>query len=89
MTFVSPTMRARLLSVTLLASLTACATTTAGSGPTDVLTSLTSPKVEAVESSFCAVAKPILWSAKDTDETIRQAKAHNAVFRALCMAPPT
>jgi hypothetical protein len=35
-------------------------------------------------ASFCAVAKPILWSARDTDETIRQAKEHNAVGATLC-----
>jgi hypothetical protein len=35
-------------------------------------------------ASFCAVAKPILWSARDTDETIVQAKEHNAVGIKLC-----
>jgi hypothetical protein len=32
------------------------------------------------------IAKPIYWSAKDTDETIRQVKAHNAVYKAECLA---
>lgn len=32
---------------------------------------------------FCEVAKPILWSTRDTDETIKQAKAHNAVGKRL------
>jgi hypothetical protein len=32
----------------------------------------------------CAVAKPIAWSARDTDETILQVKQHNAVGAALC-----
>lgn len=45
-----------------------CATTTDGGG-TEV---------------FCRAAVPLRWSAADTDETIRQAKAHNAVGRALC-----
>lgn len=49
-------------------ALSACATTT-GSGGTDV---------------FCRAAQPIRWSASDTDETIRQAKAHNAAGKALC-----
>lgn len=48
--------------------LTACVTTTASVAPT----------------SFCQVAKPIYWSAKDTDETIGQAKSHNAAWKALC-----
>ncbi len=48
--------------------LSACATTT-GSGGTDV---------------FCRSTKPLRWSKADTDETIRQAKAHNAAGRALC-----
>jgi len=45
-----------------------CATTT-GSGGTDV---------------FCRASQPIRWSQADTDDTIRQAKAHNAVGRKLC-----
>lgn len=48
--------------------LTACATTTASVAP----------------ASFCQIAKPIYWSAEDTDETIRQAKSHNAAWKALC-----
>ncbi len=48
--------------------LAGCATTTA-SGGRDV---------------FCGAAAPILWSAADTDETLRQVKAHNAVGRVLC-----
>lgn len=48
--------------------LSGCATTTDGGG-TEV---------------FCRAAVPLRWSASDTEETIRQAKAHNAVGRALC-----
>lgn len=33
---------------------------------------------------FCLLAKPFYWSAKDTDETIKQAKEHNAVGAKLC-----
>ncbi len=50
------------------AMLGGCATTTGG-GETRV---------------FCASAAPITWSRADTDATIRQAKAHNAVGVALC-----
>lgn len=35
-------------------------------------------------NSFCLIAKPIYWSAKDTDETIKQAKEHNSVGVKLC-----
>lgn len=53
----------------------ACATTT-GSGAT----STPPPAAE----TYCQVARPISWSTKDTDETIRQVKAHNAVYTKLC-----
>lgn len=33
---------------------------------------------------YCDNADPITWSDKDTDETIRQAKANNAVWKELC-----
>jgi hypothetical protein len=41
---------------------------------------------ETIQSadSFCAVAKPIMWSSRDTDETIREVKEHNAVWARLC-----
>ena len=60
----------RALPALILSALTlaGCATTT-GSGGRDV---------------FCAVARPMGWSVADTDETIRQAKSHNAVGRAVC-----
>lgn len=32
----------------------------------------------------CRAFAPIEWSAKDTDDTIRQAKGHNAAHAALC-----
>jgi hypothetical protein len=49
--------------------LTSCATTTGSDAPTE---------------SFCALAKPIHWSAKDTDETIIEVKEHNAVWKKYC-----
>lgn len=54
--------------------LSACASRM-GSGATDPL-----PGAD----TFCRVAKPISWSSRDTDETIREVKAHNAVGKALC-----
>lgn len=67
-------LRARLCALTLPLVLTACATTTASVAPTEP-----PPKPSA-----CAVFSPIYWSAKDTDDTIKQAKAHNAAWKALC-----
>lgn len=50
---------------------TGCATTTAG---------------VATETgrALCDQFRPLAWSASDTDDTIRQAKAHNAVGVTLC-----
>lgn len=33
---------------------------------------------------YCSAFVPILWSSKDTKETIIQIKAHNAAWAALC-----
>ena len=62
------TMRAALLLMPLLI-LQGCATTT-GSAGTDVVA--------------CSTFEPIRWSAKDTDETIRRVKEHNAAWKAVC-----
>lgn len=62
------TLRASLLTLLLLPILASCATTTASNAT----------------NSFCLAAKPIYWSAKDTDETIKEAKEHNAVGKKLC-----
>lgn len=32
----------------------------------------------------CASFQPITWSSKDTPQTIREAKAHNAAGKAVC-----
>jgi hypothetical protein len=61
-------MRVALLPMPLLI-LAGCATTTASVG-TDVVA--------------CSAFEPIRWSKKDTDDTIRQAKEHNAAWAALC-----
>lgn len=33
---------------------------------------------------FCMVARPIAWSRRDTEETIRAVKAHNAAGVKVC-----
>lgn len=40
----------------------------------------------SVETSrvACQAFEPITWSTRDTDETIRGVKAHNAVYQELC-----
>ena len=64
----------RLFASASLLILTSCAQTMASSGPTE-------PRVL---DTFCAYAKPIYWSARDTDETILAAKEHNAVGKDRC-----
>ena len=65
------TCRPQPLLLTPLLILPACATT--GSAGND-----------ALSSSPCAAFEPIRWSAKNTDETIRQAKEHNAAWAVVC-----
>lgn len=36
------------------------------------------------ERALCEAFRPLLWSARDTDETIRQAREHNAVGVRVC-----
>ena len=36
------------------------------------------------QATFCATAKPIYWSKKDTDATIWEAKEHNRIGKELC-----
>ena len=60
---------AMLLALAIVA--TGCAQTTAG---------------VATETgrALCDVLRPIAWSAQDTDDTIRAAKAHNATGARVC-----
>jgi hypothetical protein len=36
----------------------------------------------------CLIFDPIGWSGRDTAETIRAVKAHNAAYKAVCPQPP-
>ena len=60
----------------LLFTLASCASPTPLSAPTSAPTS--------APSEFCAIAKAITWSPKDTDQTILQVKEYNAVGVKLC-----
>ena len=63
-------MRAALLLILLLI-FQGCATTTDSAGN---------------DAVACTAFEPIRWSVKDTDETIRRVKEHNAAWKAVC--PP-
>jgi hypothetical protein len=52
--------------------LTGCVHTTVSSDPSHVL------------DVACQAFQPITWSKQDTDDTLRQIKAHNAVYLTLC-----
>lgn len=71
--FAKPTLRASMLLFVTL-TLSACGHLTGSVG--------TEP-VRGAET-FCAIAQPITWSARDTDQTIREVKSHNATGVALC-----
>lgn len=60
------------LLLTLATPLAGCATTMGFSVP-----------IKFVDTS-CKAFKPISWSKKDTDQTIREVKSHNAAYKALC-----
>jgi len=57
--------------------LTACAVTTA-TGGADL-----PPEVDPVRVA-CEAFRPISWADADTDATIREVKAHNAAWDAIC-----
>jgi hypothetical protein len=68
----------RLLMLPAAILLASCATTTDGGG-TDA-----AAMEPIAHATFCSVAKPITWSSKDTETTVAEIKAHNAVGKALC-----
>lgn len=42
------------------------------------------PDIQVDAARFCRTAAPITYSAKDTPETRRQVRSHNARWTALC-----
>lgn len=66
--FARRAMRVALL-LTPLLILPACATTTASVG---------------TDAVACSAFEPIRWSKRDSNDTIRQAKEHNAAWAAIC-----
>ena len=67
------TRAARLALLSALATLAACQAAPTPSAGTRVI----------AQAPFCAVAEPILYSSRDTPETQRQVREHNAVGVAL------
>jgi hypothetical protein len=57
------------LPLMLLPILAGCATTMASVG---------------TDAVACSAFEPIRWSERDTEETIRQVKGHNAAWKAIC-----
>ncbi|MGX7708982.1 hypothetical protein [Methylobacterium sp. Gmos1] len=46
----------------------------------------TSPEIQVDAARWCVVARPITYSSRDTPETRRQVRAHNAKWTAVCGA---
>lgn len=42
--------------------------------------------IEPGADTFCRIARPITWSTRDTPETAREVKEHNAAYKRLCGA---
>ena len=59
----------RIQSESVRGRVAACATTTASVG---------------TDAVACSAFEPIRWSKKDTNDTIRQAKEHNAAWASIC-----
>jgi hypothetical protein len=70
---------ARALLTLPVAILLACCATTTGSGGIDE-----GDLDPVAHAAFCAVARPITWSAADSAATVAEIKAHNAAGKAIC-----
>lgn len=74
-----PMRRAMLLSATFASILIGCTSR--------IATSAIEQPLPPPKATFCAVAKAITWSSKDTAETVTEIKAHNARYDELCLPP--
>jgi hypothetical protein len=45
---------------------------------------MTSSAAPTPDGGYCAIEKPITWSAKDTPKTVKQIDEHNARWVCLC-----
>jgi len=48
--------------------------------------SCTAPAAPPTDS-YCLIAAPIFWSAKDTRKTKEQADRHNRIWKSFCASP--
>lgn len=78
--------RVRLGLVSTLPWLLAACGTTTGTDAIDLRLSPSTGSAEARAARLvaCNAFRPIDWSNRDTDETIRQAKGHNAAYAEIC-----
>ncbi len=63
----------------LMAALASCQTTRPTAG--------VAIDADPVADWVCLVFLPVTWSRKDSQETIQQIRAHNAVWQSLCEKP--
>ena len=54
------------------------------SGLAGCSTLMPSASKQASTTFYCEAYQPVLWSKADTDDTIRQTKANNAVYKTIC-----
>ncbi len=71
-----------MLRVLLLSS--AIATTLTGCGLLTSLRGQTPKPTHDPRTAMCKAFQPISWNKKDTDDTLRQVKAHNDVWVVIC-----
>jgi hypothetical protein len=48
--------------------------------------SCAAPAPPPAADSFCLIASPIFWSARDTRKTKEQVDRHNRIWKSLCAA---
>jgi hypothetical protein len=52
--------------------------------PLLILTGCATTAIVGADAIDCTAFEPIRWPNRDTDETIRQVKGHNAAWKAIC-----
>lgn len=67
--YTKPELRLALTLIAATLTLGSCASLTGG---------------DETDRALCTQFRPISWSTRDTDQTIREVKAHNAVGVAVC-----
>lgn len=84
-------LRASVLSVISATILTACTMTTGSKDQPPIPTPKPDPSLITVDSArpaACFAFVPLSWSEDDTDQTITEVKANNAVWKRICRQEP-